>query len=60
MSSLNEESPTLSSLRKEISTEMESLCHKMMDKNPDCRYQNPAELIEAIRKVDEKLNPKSA
>lgn len=60
MSSLNEESPTLSSLRKEISPEMESLCHKMMDKNPDCRYQNPAELIEAIRKVDEKLNPKSA
>ncbi len=60
MSALNEESPLLSSLRKDISPETEMLCHKMMDKNPDCRYQTPAELIEAIRQVDEKLNPKSA
>ncbi|MFA6567319.1 MAG: serine/threonine-protein kinase [Victivallales bacterium] len=57
MSSLNEESPTLSSLRKDISPEMEKLCLKMMDKNPSCRYQNPAELIDALRQVDEKLNP---
>lgn len=60
MSSLNEESPTLSSLRKDILPETEKLCLKMMDKNPNCRYQTPAELLEAIIQVHKKLNPKSA
>ena len=60
MSSLNEESPAISSIRKDISPEMEKLCLKMMDKNPDGRYQTPAELLEAITHVHEKLNPKSA
>jgi hypothetical protein len=55
---LNEESPTISSLRNAISPELEKLCLKMMDKNPNSRYQTPAELIDAIRQVDEILNPK--
>ncbi|MCX6984269.1 MAG: serine/threonine-protein kinase [Lentisphaerae bacterium] len=58
MCALNEESPTISSMRNDISPEMEKLCLKMMDKNPNSRYQTPAELIDALRQVDEVLNPK--
>jgi hypothetical protein len=60
MSALNEEAPIISSLRPDISPEMENICHKMMDKNPNCRYQTPTELLEALRQVDIILNPKSA
>jgi serine/threonine protein kinase len=60
MRSLNEESPTLSSLRHDISPELEKFCLKMMDKNPNCRYQTPAELLDAIRQLDETLDQKPA
>ncbi len=60
MRSLNEESPSLSSLRHDISPELEKVCLKMMDKNPNCRYQTPSELLDAIRQLDETLAPNPA
>jgi eukaryotic-like serine/threonine-protein kinase len=45
---LNEEAPPLRSLCPDVRDELAAIVAKLMEKNPDHRYQTPAELDEAL------------
>ncbi|HBC86616.1 MAG TPA: hypothetical protein DCZ94_06660 [Lentisphaeria bacterium] len=56
MKALNEAVPNPKSMRNDLSPQVEEAILKMMAKDASKRYQTPAELIEALTKVEQSLN----
>jgi serine/threonine protein kinase/Tfp pilus assembly protein PilF len=56
---LNEKPKSITAIRPEIPTSIEQVIDKAMEKDPDNRYQNVAELLDDLRSISEGIIPEA-